>query len=53
MQYFFRGFVPVPPGVLVSGFATVAQYETMSQLIDDALASGGIQQQTGTVSRAR
>jgi len=47
VQYFFRGFVPVPPGVLASGFATIAQYETMTQLIDDALASGGIEQQNG------
>lgn len=47
VQYFFRGFVPVPPGVLASGFATVAQYETMTQLIDDAPAGGGIQQQNG------
>jgi hypothetical protein len=47
IQYFFRGFIPVPPAALTSGFATVAQYEQMSQLIDDALASGGIQQQNG------
>ncbi|MEP6811930.1 MAG: hypothetical protein ABI990_02955 [Actinomycetota bacterium] len=45
IQYFFRGFIPVPPAALTSGFATVAQYEQMSQLIDDALASGGIEQQ--------
>jgi hypothetical protein len=42
VEYFFRGFQPAPPATLTSGFTTTAKYETMSQLIDDALASGGI-----------
>ena len=42
IEYFFRGFQPAPPATLTSGFTTTAKYETMSQLIDDALASGGI-----------
>jgi hypothetical protein len=47
VEYFFRGFQPAPPASLTSGFATTAKYETMSQLIDDALASGGITDQNG------
>lgn len=46
-QYFFQTFSPAPPGMLTSGFTTTANYETMSQQIDDALAGGGIQQQRG------
>jgi hypothetical protein len=47
VEYFFRGFQPVPPASLTSGFTTTANYETMSQLIDDALAGGGITDQNG------
>ncbi len=42
VQYFFQGFTPAPPPTLTAAFTTTANYETMSQLIDDALASGGI-----------
>jgi hypothetical protein len=42
IQYFFQGFVPQPPATLTSPFTTTAVYKTMAQLIDEALASGGI-----------
>jgi hypothetical protein len=42
IQYFFQGFVPPPPATLTSPFTTTAVYKTMAQLIDEALASGGI-----------
>jgi hypothetical protein len=47
VEYFFRGFQPVPPATLTSGFTTTATYKTMSQLIDDAIAGGGITDQNG------
>jgi hypothetical protein len=42
IQYFFQGFVPPPPATLTSPFTTTAIYKTMAQLIDEAVASGGI-----------
>jgi len=42
VQYFFQDFTPAPPATLNAGFTTVATYKTVSQLIDDALASGEI-----------
>jgi hypothetical protein len=42
IQYFFQGFAPPPPATLTSPFTTTAVYKTMAQLIDEALASGGI-----------
>jgi hypothetical protein len=42
VQYFFQRFAPAPPGLLAAAFTTTANYKTMAQLIDDALASGGI-----------
>jgi hypothetical protein len=42
IQYFFQGFVPPPPATLTSPFTTTAVYKTMEQLVDEALASGGI-----------
>jgi len=42
VQYFFQGFTPAPPPTLTAAFTTAANYATMSQLIDQALASGGI-----------
>jgi hypothetical protein len=42
IQYFFQSFVPTPPATMTAPFTTTAMYETMAQLIDDALASGGI-----------
>jgi len=42
LQYFFQGFTPAPPATLTAAFATTATYKTMAQLIDDALAGGGI-----------
>lgn len=42
VQYFFQGFAPLPPSTLTAPVSTTANYETMSQLIDGALASGGI-----------
>jgi hypothetical protein len=41
-QYFFQGFDPPAPTTLVAAFTTTAKYETIAQLIADALASGGI-----------
>ena len=43
IQYFFQDFTPAPPITLNAAFITVATYKTVSQLIDDALANGGIQ----------
>lgn len=42
IQYFFQEFVPPPPATLTSPFTTTAVYKTMTQLIDEALTSGGI-----------
>jgi hypothetical protein len=42
IQYFNQGFLPVPPPTLLAPFATTVTYETVAQLIDDAIASGGI-----------
>jgi hypothetical protein len=42
IQYFFQGFAPPPPATLSSPFTTTAVYKTMAQLVDEALASGGI-----------
>jgi hypothetical protein len=42
IQYFFQGFVPTPPATMTAPFTTTAVYETIAQLINDALASGGI-----------
>lgn len=42
VQYFFQGFVPPPPATLTSPLTITAVYKTVAQLIDDALASGGI-----------
>jgi hypothetical protein len=42
IQYFFQGFTPPAPSALTAPFTTTAVYKTMAQLIDDALASGGI-----------
>ncbi len=41
-QYFFQGFTPAPPTTFDAAFTTTAKYETMAQLIADALSSGGI-----------
>jgi hypothetical protein len=41
-QYFFQGFSPAAPTTLTAPFTTTAEYETMAQLIADALANGGI-----------
>ncbi len=40
--YFFQGFTPAAPTTLAGPLSTVAVYKTMAQLIQDALASGGI-----------
>jgi hypothetical protein len=42
VQYFFQGFTPSPPATLLMPFTTTAVYKTMAQLIDEAIASGGI-----------
>ncbi|HEY3413854.1 MAG TPA: hypothetical protein VGM51_12500 [Armatimonadota bacterium] len=42
IEYFFQNLSPVPPATLLAPFATTAKYETMDQLIQDALNSGGI-----------
>jgi len=42
VQYFFQDFTPAPPTTLNAAFTTVATYKTVSQLIDEALASGAI-----------
>jgi CSLREA domain-containing protein len=41
-QYFFQGFTPPPPATLTTDVTTTARYETMAQIIGDALAAGGI-----------
>ncbi|HET9015882.1 MAG TPA: hypothetical protein VFN57_09810 [Thermomicrobiaceae bacterium] len=41
-QYFAQSFAPVPPATLTAPLTTTLTYRTMAQLIDDALASGGI-----------
>ena len=41
-QYFAQSFVPVPPATLTAPLETTLTYKTMKQLIDDAIASGGI-----------
>ncbi len=41
-QYFFQSFTPAPPASMTAPFTTTANYLTMAQLIDAALASGGI-----------
>jgi hypothetical protein len=42
VQYFFQGFTPPAPATLGAPFSTTAVYATMAQLIQQALASGGI-----------
>ena len=42
IQYFFQEFSPTPTETLTAAFATTATYETMAQIIDDALASGAL-----------
>jgi hypothetical protein len=42
IQYFFQGFTPPLPATLTADVTTTARYETMAQLIGDALATGGI-----------
>jgi hypothetical protein len=42
VQYFFQRFTPVPPTVLTAATSTTANYETIAQLLSDALAGGGI-----------
>ncbi len=42
ISYFFQGFMPTPPAALNAPFTTTAIYKTMEQLINEALASGGI-----------
>ncbi len=42
VQYFFQGFTPAAPSTLAGPLTTVAVYKTMTQLIQEALASGGI-----------
>jgi len=42
IQYFFQGFVPQPPATLTSPLTITVDYKTMAQLVDEALASGGI-----------
>jgi hypothetical protein len=42
VQYFFQGFSPAAPSTLSGAFSTTAVYATMAQLIQQALASGGI-----------
>ncbi|HEX8917255.1 MAG TPA: hypothetical protein VF898_02030 [Chloroflexota bacterium] len=42
VQYFFQNFSPAPPGTLTAPFTTTAAYMTMQQLINGALAGGGI-----------
>jgi hypothetical protein len=42
IQYFFQSFTPAPPATLTAPFTTTAIYLTMEQLINNAIASGGI-----------
>jgi len=41
-SYFFQSFTPTPPTTLNAPFTTTALYETIDQLIDDAINGGGI-----------
>jgi hypothetical protein len=41
-QYFPQGFTPAPPAAMSAPFTTTLAYETLTQLISDALAGGGI-----------
>jgi hypothetical protein len=42
VQYFFQTFTPAPPATLTAPFTTTAGYLTMEQIINNAIASGGI-----------
>jgi hypothetical protein len=42
VQYFFQNFNPTPPATMGAPFTTNALYETMAQLIQGAINSGGI-----------
>jgi hypothetical protein len=42
VQFFFQNFAPTPPSMLNTAVTTTAPYKTISQLIDDAIANGGI-----------
>lgn len=41
-QLFFQGFTPAVPATLSAPFSTTAGYQSMAQLIADALANGGL-----------
>jgi hypothetical protein len=41
-QYFAQDFAPAPPATMTGPFQTTLTYKTMAQLIQDALAGGGI-----------
>lgn len=41
-QYFLNGIDPVPPMELTTPFTTTLTYETMNELINDAVTQGGI-----------
>jgi hypothetical protein len=41
-QYFAQDFAPAPPATMTGPFETTLTYKTMAQLIQDALAGGGI-----------
>jgi hypothetical protein len=41
-QYFAQTFAPTPPASLTAPFDTTLTYKTMKQLIQDALANGGL-----------
>ena len=41
-QYFAQTFAPAPPATLTAPFTTTLTYKTMKQLIQDALANGGL-----------
>ncbi len=41
-QYFSQFFTPAPPATLTAPFTTTLTYKTMDQLINEALASGGM-----------
>ncbi len=42
IQYFFQSFAPAPPSMLTAAFTTTATYMTIAQLVNGALAGGGI-----------
>jgi hypothetical protein len=42
IQYFFQGFTPALPATLTAQLTTTAGYLTMAQIINAALASGGV-----------